>query len=120
MDGTKQVLVQLGSHNRVVAVQDSVSGSLLEREALISSTRITFSDKIEGDDTITLQLKDEDWGGVFVDYYQDKVPDKSMFRVIVEKPQVSNSICAILCRVLIFLIQGQGGWRGSFVSLCSV
>ena len=38
-------------------------------------------------------MKDEEWGGTFVDYFEDRVPDKSVLRVIVEKPQVS--ICTI-------------------------
>ena len=36
-------------------------------------------------------MKDEEWGGAFVDYFEDRVPDKSVLRVIVEKPQVSIS-----------------------------
>lgn len=91
MDGTKKVLVQLGSYNRVVAVD---GGSRSEREALISSIRETFSDKIEDNDAVVLQMKDEEWGGAFVDYFEDRVPDKSVLRVIVEKSQVS--ICTNL------------------------
>lgn len=90
MDGTKKVLVQLGSYNRVVTVDDT---SRSEREALISSIRVTFSDKIKDSDAIILQMKDEEWGGAFIDYFEDRVPDKSILRVIVEKPQVS--ICTV-------------------------
>ena len=52
MDGTKKVLVQLGSYYRVVAVD---GGSRSEREALISLIHATFSDKIEDNDAIILQ-----------------------------------------------------------------
>jgi len=83
IDGTKKVLVQLGSYNRVVAVD---GGSRSEREALISSIRETFSDKIGDNDGVVLQMKDEEWGGAFVDYFEDRVPDKSVLSVIVEKP----------------------------------
>ena len=91
-DGTKRVLVQLGNYNRIIRV-DSASGHLSEREALISYIRATFSDKIGHEDTITLQMKDENWAGAFVDYFQDTVPDKSVFRAIAENPQVST--CAL-------------------------
>ena len=36
-------------------------------------------------------MKDKEWGGAFVDYFEDGVPDKSVLRDIVEKPQVSIS-----------------------------
>ena len=87
MDGTRKVLMQLGSYNWVVAVD---GGSHSEREVLISLLLVTFSDKIKDND-IVLQMKDEEWGGAFVDYFEDRVPDKSVLRVIVEKPQVSIS-----------------------------
>ena len=81
---SKQVLVQLGSHNRIVVVQ---GGENSEREALISAIRVTY--KIAASDSIMLQIKDEEWAGAFVDYFQDGIPDMSVFRAIVEKPQVS-------------------------------
>ena len=61
---------------------------------LISLIRETFSDKIKDNDAVILQMKDEEWGGAFIDYFEDRVPDKSILRVIVEKPQVS--ICTNL------------------------
>ena len=51
MDSTKD-LVQLGSYNRVVAVD---GGSRSEREVLISLIRVPFSDKIKDNDAIVLQ-----------------------------------------------------------------
>ena len=38
---------------------------------------MTFSDKIEDNDAVVLQMKDEEWGGAFVDYFEDRVPDKA-------------------------------------------
>ena len=60
MDGTKKVLVRLGNYNRVVAVDGR---SCSEREALISSICETFTDQIEDNDAVILQIKDEEWGG---------------------------------------------------------
>ena len=75
MDGiSKQVSVQLGSHNRIVVVQ---GGGNFEREALIFATRITY--KIVENDSIPLQMKDKEWAGAFVDYFQDGIPDRSVF-----------------------------------------
>ena len=52
------------------------------------------SDKIKDNDAVILQIQDEEWSGAFIDYFEDQVPDKSVLRVIVEKPQVS--ICTNL------------------------
>ena len=81
----KRVLVQVGSNNRVVAIDRTSSDDLTEREALIWSIRIEYGDKIASQDNITLQLKDEDWGGIFFDFFQDSVPDRSIFKAVVEK-----------------------------------
>lgn len=60
MDGTKKVLVRLHNYNRVVAVDGR---SCSEREVLISLICETFSDQIEDNDAVILQIKDEEWGG---------------------------------------------------------
>ena len=89
MEGiSKPVLVQLGSHNWIVVVQ---GGGNSEQEALISAICVTY--KIAKSDSIMLQMKDEEWAGAFVDYFQDNIPDRSVFMAIVEKPQVSIRVC---------------------------
>ena len=42
-------------------------------------------------------MKDEDWGGVFVDFFAETVQDRSMFKVVVEKDEVSCSFDRIVC-----------------------
>jgi len=85
MSSEKQVLVQLGSYNRVVTLDCGSLSGATEREAILASIRSAFS--IEQNDTVTLQVKDESWGGAFVDYFKDCVPDKTVFQVVVDKPQ---------------------------------
>ena len=65
MSGEKQVLVQLGSYNWVVTLDCGSLSGATEREAILDSILNAFS--IEQNDTVTLQVKDESWGGVFVD-----------------------------------------------------
>jgi len=58
--GDKQVLVQLGSYNRVVTLDcDSLHVGATEREAILASIRIAWS----------------------VNYFEDCVPDKTVFRI---------------------------------------
>ena len=46
-------------------------------------------ERIECDDVVTLQLKGEQWGeGVFVDFFDDVVPNRAVFKVIVENSEV--------------------------------
>ena len=55
-----------------------------EREILVEQIRASYRGRINFEDDITLQLKDEEWGGEFVDYFGDSVPDRSVVRVVVE------------------------------------
>ena len=41
-----------------------------------------FSDLLALRDKIYLQVKDEEWGGIFVDFFEDDVVHKSVFRMV--------------------------------------
>ena len=41
--------------------------------------------------TIFLQVKDEEWGGDFVDYFEGTVTDKSIFRIVTGKKVAEDS-----------------------------
>ena len=78
---SKKVVVQFGSFNRVIHV---VSGENNEREVLLKQIREVFRERIGTDDRVTLQVKDKEWEGMFIDFFSNEVPDRGVFRVIVE------------------------------------
>ncbi len=82
---SKQVLVNFGEHRRVLKIPVGSSSAESEREALLSRIRNEFGHHIPEGASITLQIKDEDWGGVFVDYLEDCVADKSVFNLVIER-----------------------------------
>jgi len=106
----KSALVQLHSFNRVVdfclepaalvgtdqVTEQEVSAVRTEREALLESIRRVFQEKINPYDKLTLQVKSEEWGGVFVDFFNDAVPDKSVFKVILER---CDEVCSPICYI---------------------
>ena len=85
-DGCEEVLVQIGDHNRVVQFSREASSGT-ERECLLAAIKTAYEDKIGEGDKITLQLKNEDWGGFFVDFFRDDVEHKSVLRMLIEKAQ---------------------------------
>ena len=85
----KTVLVQLASFSRKVEFEvPSETDKKTEREVLVEQIRASYKERIKIEDTITLQIKDEDWGGLFVDFFTENIPDKSVFKIIVEKKEV--------------------------------
>lgn len=90
----KTVLAKLASFNRVIHLP-AAERTANERELLIELIRKAYTERIGYDDVVTLQLKDEQWGeGVFVDFFDDVVPDRAVFKVIVEKSEV-GCLCAL-------------------------
>lgn len=91
---TKTVLVQLGTFSRVVEFECSrnrLSGGATERELLIERIRAAYSERVEAADRLTLQVQRKEWGdGVFVDYFGSEIEDKSIIRLVVEKPEKSE------------------------------
>ena len=94
----KRVLVQLESFSRVVdfspeQAMGTEQSVVTEREFLLKEIRHVYRERISPSDKLFLQVKDEEWGGVFVDFFSDVVPDKSIFKVILERcDEVSDYI----------------------------
>ena len=91
-ESLKKVLVLYGENTRCITFKpdDEMSSERLKEEIFK-----TYSDFLNGNEKIFIQLKDEDWGGHFVDYFGDAIADRSVIRVIVSKPQnVSVLKCA--------------------------
>ena len=94
MASTKSVLVQLGDFSRVIQLDSSPCGPATEKELLLVKIRAVYSERIQADDRVTLQRKDDSWGGMFVDFFGDVIEDRSVFKVVVEK-------CVKVCELLL-------------------
>lgn len=81
----KNVLVQLGDFSRIIQLVSTALGSSSKKDVLFEKIRGVYSDRIQADDRLTLQRKDDSWGGVFVDFFDEVIEDRSVFRVVVEK-----------------------------------
>ena len=81
---SKQVLVRMGSNSRVIKIHRD--------DELKSKICSTFADipRVVNASKFVIQLKDEEWGGEFVDLREDQeMPDHSILNVI---PQVRFSV----------------------------
>lgn len=75
----KNVLVQLGEFSRIIQLVSTALGSSSEKDMLFEKIRGVYSDRIQADDRLTLQRKDDSWGGVFVDFIDEVIEDRSVF-----------------------------------------
>ena len=78
-DSHKSILVQFGEHRRPLSIpanQNVEAANLKER------VRTAFMDVIAEADFF-LQLKDDEWGGEFVDLVGQEIPDHSILRVMI-------------------------------------
>ena len=99
MDERKRVLVQFGDNCRCIVVPTTSETTQSERKLLEEEIRNVFSDLLAPRDKIYLQVKDEEWGGIFVDFFEDDVVHKSVFKMVAIKPvQVCTSVVNISCQ----------------------
>ena len=87
---SRRVLVRVGLHSRVVQLE---AENDLER-----AIRQTFADlrQVADASSLILQLKDEEWGGEFVDLKEGQViPDHSVLNVIPQVGKVSVNLQSI-------------------------
>ena len=81
---SKQVLVPMGSNSRVIKIQSDDELKLKICSTFADIPRVVNASKF------VIQLKDEEWGGEFVDLREDQeIPDRSILNVI---PQVRFSV----------------------------
>ena len=76
---SKQVFVRMGSNSRVIMIQSD--------DELKSNIRSTFADipRVVNTSRFVIQLKDEEWGGEFIDLREDQeIPDCSILNVILQ------------------------------------
>ncbi len=90
MASTKQVLVRFGAHSWVVR--------FCSQEDLVPSIRTAFADvsaeASQASAKLVVQLKDEQWGGEFVDLREgQEVPDHTVLRVAIVPQAQQVSVC---------------------------
>ena len=86
----KQILVCFGENRRALTLLPSSNTS--EREAVLELCRQEFRQQLPADldsYALTLQMKSEDWGGIYVDYIDPDVVNKSIFQLIAVRHAVS-------------------------------
>ena len=72
---TKSVLVTYGENRRIFNLPVSA-----ERSYLLERCRTEFRDFIPDSSSIlTLQTKNESWGGIFIDYTLSSIEDRAVF-----------------------------------------
>ena len=87
----KKVLVSVGENTHVVTLSTapdaSVANSLpiVDRNALAQAVRVSFADILWTHQDFFLQLRNEEWGGVFVDMLgTEDIAEKSVCRAVLK------------------------------------
>lgn len=63
------------------------------KDELGIQTRAVFKDFITEDNTVVLQMKNENWGGAFIDLGED-IPDRSMLKALIVPTMVEKKTCS--------------------------
>lgn len=92
LETKKKVLVCLGERKREVTFlsEGTDNPTISDGKRLMSETCTVYGDLLTDDEKerLILQLKSEDWEGVFVDVTDGaSIPDKSVLKAIVDKPR---------------------------------
>ena len=106
MEAQKSVLVCMGGRNRIVNLQCSAGVS--DRRLLMASVKDVFSDVLLKDQLFFLQIKDEEWGGAFVELQEDRmVPDKSVIEAVPVRVQSHTEVCyySFLVAIASYVVQ---------------
>ena len=73
------MLVSIGVNTRHVSF--STAESVTDTEALMQAIRTTFKDNLQSGQEFSLQLKNEEWGGEFIDLEgTQEIADRSVVR----------------------------------------
>ena len=77
-ENEKCVLICTGERKRPVTFTGS-------KEQLLTAIKDAFSDVVKPESNIFLQIKDEAWGGMFVDLRDEDNPDRSILKAVVSE-----------------------------------
>ena len=83
MDATiKKVLVNVGENRRIVSFSSMPAST--DAEALSKAVKETFCDVLKSDQQFFIQVKNEDWGRIFLDVLDQEIVDKAVINVLVK------------------------------------
>ena len=82
------MLVQVNQYSRKISFTQAEGEESSELCLLQQKVREEFKEITNPEDKLTFQMRDKDFGGLFVDYFEDKVPDRAVFKVVIERHQV--------------------------------
>ena len=86
----KGVLVRYGERSRSVTF---TSGSESDSDLLLKEVVKTFDDQMPKSTKLFLQIKEEEWGGEFVDVSRTQsIPDRSVLKVVMQKVSANNIV----------------------------
>ena len=92
------VLVLFGQHTRARPVSFVPNTNPEEtQKAMLTAILSVFSDKLPPKSSLILQIRDDEWGGMFVDLISQEILDKSVVKVLVDdsRKQVSDILLGI-------------------------
>ena len=106
----KRALVSVGENTRIVSfstapasrVADSIP-AVGEGDALTQAVRVSFGDILRSDQEFFLQIKNEEWGGAFVDIVGT---DRSVCKVVL-KPATSEVSCSVKHNIMAIFYVGR-------------
>ena len=110
----KRALVSVGENTRIVSfstapasrVADSIP-AVGEGDALTQAVRVSFGDILRSDQEFFLQIKNEEWGGAFVDIVgTEEVADRSVCKVVL-KPATSEVSCSVKHNIMAIFYVGR-------------
>ena len=104
----KTVLVRFCERSRPITFTSGGSDSESDSDLVLKQFLRTFDDQITKSaaqrNELFLQIKEEEWGGEFVDVSREQViPDRSVLKVLVEKSEKKVSTTGfsiVLCRCI--------------------
>ena len=108
----KQVLVHLEKRIREVSFQEESRDG---HESLLRAVRATYSDVLQGDEELVLQIKREEWAGQFTDLVGE-VPDQSVLKAVIlikeqDKPGPSRLVEVSVLISIYYSCSLRNGWR---------
>ena len=99
-DTLKTVLVSVGENRRIVSFTSNSSCS--DAEVLSKAIKERFADILSSEQQFFIQVKNEEWGGLFLDVLDQQIVDKSIINVLL-KPLAHEVSCRDMksCQYLI-------------------
>ena len=80
----KAVVVQLNNFNRVISFEPNPETQKTEQQLLLDAIREAYRERIGENDSLTLQVKSEEWDGMLIDFFGENIEDRMKFTLVVE------------------------------------